>query len=113
MSFARRIVRRPRTSSGRLGLSRIGQRKVALKEDDKRALSDMIVASLHDLVGTGVFSSLRAPERLRDVFIAPDTHTLAWPGGIDLCPDALYLQVTGRTVGDVFPNLSAPESRCA
>jgi hypothetical protein len=27
-----------------------------------------------------------------------------WPGELDLCPDELYLQVTGRQVGHVFPD---------
>jgi hypothetical protein len=31
-----------------------------------------------------------------------------WPGEIDLCPDALYLQMTGKTAEEVFPALSGP-----
>lgn len=27
-----------------------------------------------------------------------------WDGDIDLCPDALYLEVTGMTVEQLFPN---------
>lgn len=45
---------------------------------------------LSDLVGEGVFSSWKDPQEFAKVFIDPDTHTLAWPGGIDLAPDALY-----------------------
>lgn len=45
---------------------------------------------LSDLVGKGVFASWKEPQEFAKVFIDPETHTLAWPGGIDLAPDALY-----------------------
>jgi hypothetical protein len=28
-----------------------------------------------------------------------------WPGGIDMCPDALYLRMTGKQPEDLFPAL--------
>lgn len=27
------------------------------------------------------------------VFIDPESHTIAWQGGIDLCPDNLYAKI--------------------
>ena len=45
---------------------------------------------LSDLVGKGVFAPWIDPEFFGRVGIDPDTHTLAWPGGIDLCPHALH-----------------------
>jgi len=51
---------------------------------------------LSDLVGKGVFASWTDPEEFAKVFIDPETHTLAWPGGIDLAPDALYEDVAAQ-----------------
>lgn len=48
---------------------------------------------LSDLVGKGVFAAWKDAEFFRRVAIDPDTHTLAWPGGIDLAPEALYEDV--------------------
>ena len=46
--------------------------------------------ALSDLVRKGVFAAWHGPEEFRKVYIDPETHTLAWPGGIDLCPDLLH-----------------------
>ena len=45
---------------------------------------------LADLVGKGVFASLADPDRFAQVGVDPDTHTLAWPGGVGTRPDTLY-----------------------
>ncbi|OGW28374.1 MAG: hypothetical protein A2X59_02535 [Nitrospirae bacterium GWC2_42_7] len=50
---------------------------------------------LSDIAGKGVFASFNDPKYFHAVFIDPATHTLAWPGGIDLCPDSLYTEITG------------------
>ena len=49
---------------------------------------------LSDLAGKGVFSKWN--------------HKVAWPGGIDLCPDALYVEVTGK---DITSFLTASASK--
>jgi hypothetical protein len=56
------------------------------------AFSDGVrgVIDLSELVGQGVFQQWKDPKKFFAVAIDPQTHTLAWPGGIDLCPDALY-----------------------
>ena len=51
---------------------------------------------LSDLVGKGVFAAWDDLQEFAKVFIDPETHTLAWPGGIDLAPDALYEDVTAE-----------------
>ena len=51
---------------------------------------------LSDLVGKGVFVAWSDPEEFKKLFIDPESHTLAWPGGIDLAPDALYQDVTAE-----------------
>ncbi len=57
---------------------------------------------LSGLVGLGVFAAWERPGVFQSVelseFGAPE-----WPGGIDLCRDSLYLQLTGKTVGDLSP----------
>jgi hypothetical protein len=54
---------------------------------------------LSDLVGKGVFQSWEDPEEFRKVFIDEETGTIAWPGNIDLAPDALYQDVAGVKTG--------------
>jgi hypothetical protein len=50
---------------------------------------------LSDLVGKGVFRRWKDEEEFRKVFIDEETGTIAWPGDIDLAPDALYRDVAG------------------
>jgi hypothetical protein len=30
---------------------------------------------------------------------------LEWPGELDLCPDSIYMRLTGKTPEEVFPSL--------
>ena len=65
---------------------------------------------LSDLVGKGVFALLcdrRAFEQVR----VGSSGELVWGDQIDLCPDALYLKVTGKTPEDVFPALRHEPAR--
>ncbi len=48
---------------------------------------------LSDLVGRGVFAAWNDPVEFEKAYIDPDTHTVAWPGEIDLAPDALYADI--------------------
>jgi hypothetical protein len=50
---------------------------------------------LSDLVGKGVFRRWQDEQEFREVRIDPETGTVAWPGEIDLAPDALYRDVAG------------------
>ncbi|MBU6429125.1 MAG: DUF2442 domain-containing protein [Cyanobacteria bacterium REEB65] len=54
---------------------------------------------LSRLVGKGVFESWRDESVFRAVAIEPTFGTVVWPGDIDLCPDALYSDVTGLPLG--------------
>lgn len=61
---------------------------------------------LADLAGRGVFTAWDD----RGVFEAVEitaSGALEWPGGIDLCGDALYLRLTGKSPEEVFPRLRA------
>jgi hypothetical protein len=62
------------------------------------------VVDLSALAGRGVFAAWLEPGVFEQVtlseFGAPE-----WPGELDLCPDALYLQLTEKRVEGVFPTL--------
>jgi hypothetical protein len=59
---------------------------------------------LSDMVGKGVFARWRDYEFFRQARL--DEHGgITWPGDLDLCPDALYLEVTGLKPEDLFPAL--------
>ncbi len=55
-------------------------------------------ADLSDLVGKGVFSAWRDKKFFDSVYVDAESHTVAWPGEIDLCPDRLYMEITGKDV---------------
>jgi len=59
---------------------------------------------LSDLVGKGVFSLWRDYEAFAQVRMG-SSGELAWGDQVDLCPDALYLKVTGKKPEEVFPGL--------
>ena len=44
----------------------------------------------------GVFTSLEAVSYFRQVYVDPEAGTLVWPNGVDLDPDVLYCEATGR-----------------
>jgi hypothetical protein len=62
------------------------------------------VVDLSDLVGKGVFAMWCDPRIFGQVRIG-SFGELIWGDQIDLCPDALYLKVTGKKPEDVFPAL--------
>lgn len=53
------------------------------------------VVDLSVLVGKGVFKAWEDVAFFNSCFIDNETCTIAWEGGIDLCPDNLYAEVTG------------------
>jgi len=59
---------------------------------------------LSSLVGKGVFSLWNDYEEFKKVTIG-DIGELKWGDDIDLCPDSLYLQLTGKHPEEIFPNL--------
>ena len=54
--------------------------------------------------GRGVFRAWERAGVFEQLSISP-AGALQWPGDLDLCPDSLYLQVTGKLVDEVFPAL--------
>lgn len=59
---------------------------------------------LHKLTGSGVFALWNDYDSFKNVKIG-DSGELVWSDQVDLCPDSLYLQVTGKKAEDVFPGL--------
>ncbi len=57
---------------------------------------------LSHLAGRGVFTLWLDRGAFEAVRLGPSGE-LAWDDGIDLCPDALYLRATGKSVEEVFP----------
>ena len=62
------------------------------------------VVDLSGLVGAGVFASWRDRHVFEQVRIG-SFGELVWGDQMDLCPDSLYLRVTGKKPEDVFPAL--------
>ena len=62
------------------------------------------VVDLSELVGKGVFALWRDLHVFEQVRIG-SFGELVWGDQIDLCPDSLYLRVTGKKPEDVFPAL--------
>ena len=50
---------------------------------------------LTDLVGKGVFGALTDPTQFARAYVDQESGTVAWPGGLDLAPDALYHELSG------------------
>ena len=69
------------------------------------------IADVSALVGKGIFSLWNDYAEFRKVRI-DSTGALAWGDLIDLCPDALYLKITGQQPEAMFPRLKLEET-CA
>ena len=65
------------------------------------------IVDLSHLAGRGVFSAWLQEGVFQQVSIGPGGGVL-WPGELDLCPDSLYLQMVGKSDGEVFPALNKP-----
>ena len=63
---------------------------------------------LSDLAGRGVFTAW-SDRRVFTAVRVEEGGGIEWPGEIDICPDALYMRLTGKAVDEIFPSLkSAP-----
>ena len=52
---------------------------------------------LSDIAGRGVFEAWNAPGYFDLVHITPH-RSIAWNDDIELCPDALYMEITGKSL---------------
>ena len=78
--------------------------RVWLRFDDQvEGVVDLAV----DFDQGGVFGVWRDDLVFRQAAISNGGRALEWPGEVDLCADALYLRVTGKTPEELFPHLKA------
>ncbi|MBT3605532.1 MAG: DUF2442 domain-containing protein [Candidatus Latescibacteria bacterium] len=86
-----------------------------LKISSAKALSDYKIwiqysdeiegeVDLSHLVGKGVFSIWKDMDVFQD-FRIENGRSLAWSNEVDLCADALYLEITGKTPEEIFSKL--------
>ena len=52
----------------------------------------------------GVFARLRDEAEFARVGVDPESGTIVWPTGADLCPDVLYSLVTGQAIAGARPD---------
>jgi hypothetical protein len=62
------------------------------------------IVDLSEAVGKGVFALWCDPLAFEQVRIG-SSGELTWGEKVDLCPDALYLKITGKEPEDLFPAL--------
>ena len=74
--------------------------RIWLKYDDGTAGE----VDLAHLAGRGVFKAW-ADRNVFESVRVDSSGAIAWNGNIDLCPDALYLRLTGKSVDELFPKL--------
>jgi hypothetical protein len=59
---------------------------------------------LSDLVGRGVFEAWKYHGLFEKVYVGPHRE-IKWNDEIELCPDSLYLKLTGKAPEELFPKL--------
>jgi hypothetical protein len=59
---------------------------------------------LSDLVGKGVFEARNEYSFFQKVHVG-EHREIKWNGEIELCPDSLYLKLTGKSPEELFPTL--------
>lgn len=62
------------------------------------------IVDLADIAGRGVFTQWLKEGVFESVKIS-SSGALEWPGELDLCPDSIYMRLTGKTPEEVFPSL--------
>jgi hypothetical protein len=62
------------------------------------------MVDLSSVAGRGVFAAWMQPGVFQKVRLS-EVGAAEWPGELDLCPDSLYMQLTGKKPEEVFPNL--------
>ncbi len=81
-----------------------GLYRVWLKYEDGAAGE----VDLSHLAGRGVFQVWDEPGVFEKVYVG-SSGDLCWSEDLDLCPDALYMKLTGKTVAEVFPAFGKAE----
>ena len=61
---------------------------------------------LSDIAGRGVFEAWNETGFFDRVHITAH-RSIAWNDDIELCPDALYMEITGKSWGELLPETDA------
>ena len=61
---------------------------------------------LSEFAGRGVFTHWEDDDAFGEVHVG-EHGQIAWNDEIEMCPDALYLRLTGKRPEEVFPDLGA------
>ena len=87
-------------------MKKIVEVKVMKKYQLKLKFADGVegTVDLSNLVGKGVFSFWDNYDSFKKVKIG-SAGELVWDNHVDLCPDSLYLKITGQLPEDLFPKL--------
>jgi hypothetical protein len=62
------------------------------------------IVDLSGFVGKGIFALWNDYREFQKVYIGPGGE-IAWSEQIDMCPDAIYLKITGQKPEELFPKL--------
>jgi len=62
------------------------------------------VVDLSSMAGRGVFAAWLLPGVFEQAKLS-EFGVPEWPGELDLCSDSLYMQLTGKSAEEIFPNL--------
>ena len=68
------------------------------------------IVELSAEAGNGIFAAWKDPKHFASVKIDRHGRALVWPGEIDLCADALYLEITGLNTEALFPTFTSETS---
>ena len=60
------------------------------------------IVDLAYLIDRGAFKALKNKDFFESVYIN-EFGSIAWGDEIELCPDALYLKITGKEIEDIMP----------
>jgi hypothetical protein len=62
------------------------------------------VANLSHLAGKGVFELWNDYSTFEKVYIG-SSGQIAWSDEIDICPDSIYMEITGKSPEEIFPGM--------
>ncbi len=63
----------------------------------------------NELAAGGVFEPLRDPVAFAQARLG-EFGQVEWPGGVELCADAMYLRLVGKSPEEVFPGLTRQQA---
>jgi hypothetical protein len=62
------------------------------------------IVDLSEFAGRGVFEIWNDYRNFEKVRVEPD-GAIAWNEDVEMCPDAIYLKISGKTPEEIFPKL--------